>query len=221
MSQLQQLCLDFPSSTKYFPEDFFISGANSKALEMVTAWPNWGNERFSKILLIYGESGSGKTHLAHIWHQISNAKFLNKDSYRELYYMDKCFILEDIEALDPETLLHLINVMEEKQQYLLMTSRFSPAKLKFSLPDLQSRILAISSIAINEPDNELFKAVLLKHLSDRNLQINMVAIDYIIPRIERSFTKMIRFINKLEAASKITKKPITIPMIKEIIDIVK
>lgn len=214
---MQQLFLDFPSNANYVIEDFFVSNANKKAFDFIRLWPNWGDERFSKILLIYGENGCGKTHLAHIWQKISNAKFLNKDTYNELYYMEKCFILEDIEYLEEKTLLHLINVMQEKQQYLLLTSSKSPAKLNISLSDLQSRIMAIPSISILPPDSDLFKAVLLKHLSDRNLDINMVAIDYLVPRIERSFTKLLRLVNKLEAVSRITKKAISIHMIKEIL----
>ena len=214
---MQQLYLDFPIEAKYSPEDFFVTPANSKIVEIFKKWPNWGKERFDKIVLLYGEEGSGKTHLAHIWQSISNAKFLSDASLHNLYFEEKSLILEDIENINPTTLLHLINIAQEKGQYLLLTSNTSPAKLKIELPDLRSRILALPSMPITAPDPDLFKAVLLKHLSDRNLQVNLVAIDYIIPRIDRSFTKLIRFVNKLESVSKISKRPITIPLIKEIL----
>lgn len=215
---MQQLCLEFPISAKYEIEDYYVSEDNHKIIEFIKKWPNWGEEKYSKILILYGEEGCGKSHLVHIWQKISNAKFLSKETYSNPYsYIEKSFVLENIENLDQEMLMHLINVVEEKQQYLLMTSRVMPINLKFTLPDLSSRIRAIPFFTINTPSNELFKAVLYKHLSDRNLQVNMVAIDYIIPRIERSFTKLIRFVNKLEAASRISKKPITIPLIKAII----
>ena len=214
---MQQLYLDFPVKAQYIPEDFFITPANSKVVEILKKWPNWGEERFARIVLLYGEEGSGKTHLAHIWQSISNAKFLNQSSLHNLYFADKSLILEDIDNVDPNTLLHLINIVQEKRQYLLLTSNSSPAKLDIKLDDLRSRILAIPSIAISAPDSDLFKAVLLKHISDRSLQVNSVAVDYILPRIERSFTKLIRLVNKLESASKISKRPITIPLIKEIL----
>lgn len=212
---MQQLCLDFPIKTKYFTEDFFISQANKKALEMLQQWPNWGNGLYSKIAIIYGENGSGKTHLSYIWQSLSGARRLNKNDLYNFYFDDKALILEDIESIDQEYLFHLINVAQESQQYLLLNSSVSPANLKFTLPDLRSRILSIPSVAIDLPDSELLKAVLLKHLFDRNLQINAVAVDYIIPRIDRSFTKLIGLVNKLESFSKISKRSITIPLIKE------
>ncbi len=212
---MEQLCLDFPIKTRYFTEDFFISRANERALEILQLWPNWGEGTYSNIVLLYGEHGSGKTHLAYIWQNIAEGKRLNQNDLYDLYFDSKSLILENIENVNQEILLHLINIVQEKQQYLLLTSSIAPANIKLTLPDLRSRILALPSIAISSPDADLLKAVLLKHLSDRNLQINAVAIDYIIPRIDRSFTKLISLVNKLESFSKISKKPITIPLIKE------
>lgn len=212
---MKQLCLDFPINTKYFTEDFFISQANKKAFEMLRQWPDWGDGIYSNIILIYGEHGSGKTHLSHIWQKNSGAKRLSKNDLHNFYFDDDSLILEDIENIDEKLLLHLINVVRENRQYLLLNSSIAPVNLKFSLPDLRSRILSIPSVSIESPDTDLLKAVLLKHLSDRNLQINAVAVDYIIPRIERSFTKLISLINKLESFSRISKRPITIPLIKE------
>ena len=212
---MQQLYLNFPIKAKYFTEDFFVSQANKKALDVFQKWPNWGNMSYASILLLYGEHGSGKTHLAYIWQNISGARMLNKNDLYSLYFENKSLILENIETIDQETLLHLINIAQENHQYLLLTSSVVPASLRVTLPDLRSRILAIPSVAIDSPDSELLKAVLLKHISDRNLQINAAAVDYMIPRIDRSFTKLIHLINKLESFSKINKKPITIPLIRE------
>lgn len=212
-----QLYLDFPIRENYFSEDFYISSANKKALETVQQWPNWGEGSFSKIRLLYGEHGSGKTHLAYIWKNMSNAKLLNENNIRDLYFKEKALVLENIEQVEQEALFHLINVTQEKGQFLLLTSGVSPGKLKILLPDLRSRILAITSIAIDSPDSDLLKAVLLKQLSDRALVMNIAAIDYIIPRIDRSFVKLISLVNKLEAYSKMSKRPITIPLIKEVL----
>jgi chromosomal replication initiation ATPase DnaA len=213
---LQQLFLQFPAKSEYKSEDFFISQANKEAFTYVTKWPNWNNGIYSSILLLYGEDGSGKTHLAHIWQRLTNAKLLSiKDNFESA---KESLILENIENIEQEPLLHLINSANENKHYLLLTSNLSPVKLNFSLPDLNSRILAIPSISITSPDQELMKVVLLKNLSDRQLKIHPAAIDYIISRIDRSFSKLFKFIDELERESKTQKRSITIPLAKQVME---
>lgn len=212
---MKQLFLKFPIKPEYSADDFYISDANYEAFAYIGSWPDWNSGVYSKILLIYGESGSGKTHLSHVWQQLSNAKFIQFDD--ELYSFKGAAIIEDIDHLDEESLLHLINYAYQNQIFLLLTSKLSPLKLNFSLPDLRSRILAIPSVAINAPDQELLKIVLCKNLSERNLKVHPATIDYIINRIERSFSRLFQFIKEIDYLSKSTKRAITIPMVKEII----
>jgi len=214
---LQQLFFKFPIKPVYLAEDFFISPANNHAFNYLNQWPNWNNGIYSKMLLLHGELGSGKTHLAHIWKDLAKAKILSTaDCYNlHLFTSNKSLILEDISKIDEELLLHLFNFAHENQQYLLLTSDLPPTQLSFNIADLRSRILAMPAIAINAPDQELLKAVLLKHLSDRQLKIHPAALDYITLRVDRSFSKLIQFIDELEQISKTSKRSITIPLIKE------
>ncbi len=211
---MQQLFLKFPIKAEYLPDDFFVSQANNQAFEYLCQWPNWGDSIYAKILLLYGEFGSGKTHLVHIWQSLSCARILSPGSYSD----DKALILEDIDNLKQEYLLHLINLAQENGQYLLLTSSVAPVKLPFKLADLRSRILAIPSISITVPDQELLRAVLLKHLSDRQLKVSPAAIDYIIPRVDRSFSKLLQFIDELDQSSKMLKHSPTIPLIKQVLE---
>lgn len=216
-NKLQQLFFKFPIKPVYLTEDFFISESNKEAFSYLNIWPNWRQELYPRILLLYGEVGSGKTHLSYIWQKISHAKRISiKDCYN-LHFLinEQALILEDVNHMDEELLLHLINFSNENNQYLLLTSDLSPQNLKLHLPDLRSRMLAIYSIAIKQPDEELLKAVLLKHLTDRHLKITQEALNYIVTRIERSFNKLIQFIENLDKMSKIHKKSITIPLIRK------
>ena len=218
---MQQLFFKFPLKPAYLSEDFFVSPANNNAFNYVNQWPNWNNGIYSKMLILHGELGSGKTHLAHIWQNLSNARILNQQDCYNLHSLvsNSALILEDISSMDEELLLHLVNFAHENQQYLLLTSDCSPQKLSFDLPDLRSRILAIPDISINAPDQELLKAVLLKHLYDRQLKINPAALEYIILRIDRSFSKLLQFIEELDQMSNISKRAVTVPLIKKALNI--
>ncbi|MEK6734084.1 MAG: DnaA/Hda family protein [Pseudomonadota bacterium] len=218
---LQQLYFKFPVQPVYLAEDFFISPANKNAFTYLNQWPEWHNGIYSRIILLHGEKGSGKTHLAHIWQKLTNAKIINNLDFYNLHYLinHKALILEDIHEIEEESLLHLINFSHENSQYLLLTSDLAPTKLDFKLQDLRSRILAIPDVSIYPPDEELLKAVLLKHLTDLQLKINPAIMDYIIMRIERSFAKLKKFIEDLDRMCKISKKPISLTLIKKTFDI--
>ncbi len=210
---MQQLFLNFPIKSGYALEDFYLNSSNSKAFNYINQWPNWGEGIYKKTLLIYGEKGSGKTHLSHIWQQISSAKIISLGN--KISSNDSALILEDIDELNQEDLLHLINSSNEDQRYLLLTAKLAPAQLKISLPDLRSRIIAIPSLKIEVPDEELLKVILMKHLSDRQLRIEAAALNYIILRIDRSYAKLAQFIDKLDSISKESKRSITLPLIKQ------
>lgn len=218
---MQQLFFDFPIKPTYLLEDFFLSSANDHAFTYLNQWPNWDNGIYSKIVLLHGEPGSGKTHLTYIWKNLSDAKILTIEECNnlELFLEKNALIFEDIESIDAELLLHLINFAYENNQYLLLTSKLSPSQLSFSLADLQSRILSIPEISIKSPDQSLLKAVLLKYLSDRQLKISPISLEYVILRIDRSFSKLKQFIDELDKMSAVSKRSITIPLIRKALNI--
>ena len=59
---MDQLTFKFPFSKKYYEQDYFVSSNNFSAFKLIDDWPNWPG----KWLNIFGESGSGKTHLTKI-----------------------------------------------------------------------------------------------------------------------------------------------------------
>ena len=62
---MDQLTFKFPFSKKYNEQDYFVSSNNFSAYKLIDSWPNWPG----KWLNIFGESGSGKTHLSKILEQ--------------------------------------------------------------------------------------------------------------------------------------------------------
>ena len=58
-------------------------------------------------------------------------------------------------------------------------------------------------------------ALILKNLSDRQISLDKKLIDYIIKRIDRSYSKIFDFIYKIDEISLKNKKPIDLKIIKE------
>ena len=90
-------------------------------------------------------------------------------------------------------------------------------KIKFKLPDLGSRSKNCLYAEIENPDDELLFAIILKNFSDRQIKIEKKIIDFIISRIDRSYRKIDEFIYKIEELSLKKKKPINLKAIKEIL----
>ena len=60
-------------------------------------------------------------------------------------------------------------------------------------------------------------AIILKNLSDRQISIDKKLIEYIIKRIDRSYSKIFDFIYKIDELSLKKKRPIDFRIIKEIL----
>jgi len=60
---LRQEIFKFEQLSNFDKNDFFVSECNYFAFNLIKSWPNWEK----KILNIYGERKSGKSHLSEIF----------------------------------------------------------------------------------------------------------------------------------------------------------
>ena len=60
-------------------------------------------------------------------------------------------------------------------------------------------------------------ALILKNLSDRQISINEKLINFIIKRIDRSYSNIFNFIYKIDELSLKKRKPIDFKLIKEVL----
>lgn len=224
-NKISQLAFDFVQNYNYDIENFIISSANEQAFNMIEQWPNWGNNLYANILLLTGINGCGKTHLAHIWQNISKAKFIHLNhmstilNYNSL--TSNCYIIENIDNMTvdhEEILFHIINHVAYNGGYLLITSSYNPHQINIKLADLSSRIKALPHIKIQEPDSELLTTILIKNFTDRQVRINTLVINYILNNIDRSFNELNKIIELIDKKSLIEKRNITIPLVKEILN---
>ena len=212
---MTQSLINFQNIPDNSEESFFRSGCNEVAFNMVTSWPEWD----SFCLIISGPGQCGKTHLCNIWKDKSNAVFINND--KKLFDVNnlesKAYIIEDFMDMDEESLFHIYNHVKNSSGFLLLTSRFSPAQWSFKLPDLQSRIMSEILVEVKEPDDELIESILMKQFSDRQLRVTKNVIDYMLPRMERSFLSISNLVNRLDRKSLEDGKNITIPFVRDVL----
>ncbi len=218
MSELNQLLLELDYKTNFNEHDFYLSKSNSNAYNLINCWPNWDK----KILNIAGEKFSGKSHLANIFRSKSKAFLIKGDKIDNSIFkslkLHESIIIDDFEECKEEEILYSIfNLIDQDSKYLLINSLKPINEIEFKLPDLVSRSKNCLYAEIENPDDELLFAIILKNFSDRQIKIEKKIINFIINRIDRSYRKIDEFIYKIDELSLKKKKPINLKTIKEIL----
>jgi|TARA_B100000073_G_scaffold150211_1_gene123846 chromosomal replication initiation ATPase DnaA len=218
MSELNQLLLDFDHKIEFNEHDYYVSKSNYFAFNLIQNWTKWEK----KILNIYGDTFSGKTHLAKIFQNKSKALYLtNNDVNEEIFKkikLSECIVIDDFEKIKNENLLYsLFNLIYQDNKYLLILSNRAISDIDYSLDDLNSRAKNCIFAQIENPDDDLIFAIIVKSFSDRQIKLEKKFLEYIIKRIERSYGKIYEFIYKVDELSLKKKKPVNLKTIKEIL----
>lgn len=215
---MNQLIFNFPFTTNYFEEDFFVSSSNFEAYKLIETWPKWP----SRNINIYGPSGCGKSHLANILKKKINSFFINASDISNnslaLIKLKECLIIDNYENNIEENLLYtIINQTHQSNQYVIINSDQPISSLEIKLEDLKSRLNSFSKITIDLPTDDLIKVVLTKNFSDKQIQIDNKLIDFILKHINRSYEDIFNFIKKIDELSLSTGKSININLIKKVL----
>ena len=218
MNNLNQLILDFKYDQNFKDQDFYVSKSNEFAFKLLNSWPKWEK----KFVNLIGERFSGKTHLVNIFlSKFKGIKIEAKEIDNEFLKKIKVFeniIIENFnDKIDENLLFTLLNIVDQDNKYLILTSKNSIVDYSFKLNDLNSRSKNFLLCNIEKPEDDLMFALILKNLSDRQISIDKKLVDYIIKRIDRSYGKIFDFIYKIDKISLKRKKPIDFKIIKEVL----
>ena len=216
MKNLNQLILQFDYEQNFKDQDFYVSKSNEHSFRLLSKWPKW-EKNFVNLI---GEKFSGKTHLINIFLKKFKGFKINMDKIDNQTLQDikiyENIIIEDLdEQIDENLLFTLLNIIDQDNKYLIITSEKPIVEFLFKLDDLNSRSKNFLLSVIEKPEDDLMFALILKNLSDRQINIDKKLIDFIIKRIDRSYGKIYDFIYKIDKISLIRKKPIDFKIIKD------
>ena len=218
MKNLNQLLLNFKHKQNFNYSDFYVSKSNYYAFQLIEKWPRWEKN----ILNIYGEKHSGKTHLVNIFLSKNrgikvNEKEINNEIFKKFKLFENIIIDNYENKCDEKIMYSIFNLVDQDNKYLIINSINPINEINFKLNDLKSRSKNCLFAKIDNPDDELMFAIILKSFSDRQIQVDKKLIDFIIKRIDRSYGKIVDFIYKVDELSLIKKKAINLKTIKEIL----
>jgi chromosomal replication initiation ATPase DnaA len=215
----RQLALALPHAESLSRDDFLEGPANAAGLALVDSWPEWPN----RVMLLVGPEGSGKSHLAAIWAEQAGARSISAHALDPPAVPGAlatgALVVEDLNsaAFDERALFHLLNLAREDDAFVLITARVPPSTLQIELRDLRSRLRAVPTVSLLPPDDQLFRALLIKFCADRQLTADESLVSYLTTRIERSYAAARRAVELLDSEALRLGRPITRALAAELL----
>ena len=213
---MSQLPLDLQFISTPGRDDFLVSDCNRLAISWIDRWPDWPGQY--RALNLVGPVASGKSHLAAIWSRQADALTITElaDGTASV---DENIVLDNLDAGDTwneEALFHLVNRSADGAVSVLVTSETPVAAMRWSLPDLSSRMRAVSVATLDVPDDALLCSLLEKYFADRQLAVATQVLDYMVSRMERSFAAVQTIATAMDRRSLAERRNLTLPLAREI-----
>ena len=220
MTNLNQQILKFDYEQNFKDQDFYVSNCNEHSFRLLNSWPKW-DKNFINLI---GEKFSGKSHLINIFLEKNkgikiNSEDISNDFLQKIKIYENIIIEDLTEKINENLLFSLINIIDQYNKYLIVTSTIPIVNFKFKLNDLNSRSTNFILSQIEKPGDDLIYALILKNLSDRQISIDQKLIEFIIKRIDRTYGKISDFIYKIDEISLKRKKPIDFKIIREALEV--
>jgi chromosomal replication initiation ATPase DnaA len=215
----RQLAFTLPHAESLTRDNFLEGPANAAALALIDAWPEWP----SRTMMLVGPEGSGKSHLAAIWADESGARSTAAHALGAADVPDAlttgALVVEDLRPreVDERALFHLLNLAREQAAFVLLTGRIAPSAMEVDLRDLGSRLRALPTVSLSPPDEQLFRALIVKFCADRQLAIDESVVSYLVSRIERSTAAARRAIEFLDSEALRQGRPVTRALAAELL----
>lgn len=213
MLRSQQIPLDLSHPVSFDLADYIVSACNADAHKFIENWAS-SSAHFGAIA---GPEGAGKSHLLRGWAAVVGAVELLPHAEIGTLEAGQQYFIDDINqrqrdghfAYSDDFLFHTFNWAKEKSAKVLVTDVLAPNNWARTLPDLLSRMATVPVAVLGQPDDELLKIVLVKLFSDKQLQIDMQVVDYMVARMPRSFVKARELVNAMDRTALAERRRIT------------
>lgn len=223
MPDTRQLALPLELPAASSLESFVVGHSNVEAWDFLTQRPIWPTQN----LCLFGPASCGKTHLGVIWAQRYGARWTGADELfsdtpsrtAERLVIDTGSVFSGTPSLKTcEALFHILTAQEAFGGATLLILRCEPPS--DILPDLVSRLRAMTRIAIMEPDDSVLEGMLEKLLDDLGASVHPDAAVTAARLMTRSGADALRLAHELNEASLATGRRITPPLVRKVLSAV-
>ncbi|MDX1489676.1 MAG: DnaA regulatory inactivator Hda [Pseudohongiellaceae bacterium] len=211
-------------------ENFYVSDANAAVCQYFRGINTGDVLQYSYV---WGASGSGRTHLlqaiCHKAQSIGQSAFyipLNMAAELSPAILEgldtfDLVCLDDIDCVlgsdDWESaLFSLFNALRDADVRFIVSSSIGPMALEVNLKDLQSRLQSAVVFQLQTPQDADKLCALQLRAHKRGFELADDVARYVLQRNERSMSGLFDFLERLDQHSLITKRKITIPLVREL-----
>lgn len=147
-------------------------------------------------LALWGEAGTGKTHLLHRW-----ATEARTGLGLPTGWPGSPVVIDNADQVEEAGLLHALNAAAEAQVPVLLAARLPPGRWRTELPDLRSRLRALHAVELT-PGDEFFRAMLLERLlSERQVTVRPALQRWMLTRLPREGRVLREVVARLDVAA--------------------
>ena len=234
MNKPKQLIFPFQINQKASFDSFFCSPDNQN---LMTRLADIAISQDANEIIIHGEKGSGKSFLMQaICNELSSSekqfafipmkKALNMgvEIFQNLGSLDTVCI-DDLQLTfaNQEWETALFNLINECQQsncsLILSLGGTQPVEESIVLPDLLSRIKRMEFLALHAVQDELFNEAIVFVTQQLEIKIDNAELEFLLKHQTRIFSLLVENIITLDKQAASLKRKITIPLIKETLNI--
>jgi chromosomal replication initiation ATPase DnaA len=192
----RQLPLPFLFAPQFDAGEIIAAPSNADALAWLGRTAEWPQRR----LALWGEAGSGKSHLLHRWAARSHGVVLPGPGLR-LVPPTAPLAIDDADAAPERPLLHVLNAAAEAGLPVLLAGATPPARWPIALPDLASRLRAVTAVEIRSAEDTLLRALLARLLAERQIAVAEPVQDWLRLRLPRTAAAMREAAARLDRAA--------------------
>jgi DnaA family protein len=224
---MNQLGLPLALNTKMLWRNF-SGDKNQQIIEFLT---NLFSQSSASVVYVYGDKSSGKTHL------LQGCAFEALEQSPGVVYLDFArempdgilngledndwICIDNVHCLDEnqqQELFDLYNRATQTSVKLIVSGPALPGELTL-LKDLKTRLSLATIFCLESLDDKSKKDIIQQQMNERNLKIDRKIYDYLFKYHSRDLTDLLSAIDQLDEASLQQKNNITIPLIKQVLDI--
>jgi chromosomal replication initiation ATPase DnaA len=212
-----QLILPLETVPALRRSDFLVAPGNAQAVAFIDSYPHWP----AAAAALHGPAGSGKSHLVSAWSQASGAVIVEASelgaSFIEGLKAGLPVAVENVDAVSDARHETALFALFNRADPLILTGRTPPSQWKVEMGDLKSRIGAVLSFSLWEPDDTLLAALTRKLFTDRQLAVSDAVVMRLLRSLERSPAAIRDFVARADARALAEKRPITAVLVGEML----